>query len=165
MTRLTHTEGYDTWPAWSPDGRHIALINGRGSHIGPIRIIPADGGEAVLLARQTIAKHKLAFAPDGGKLLGLFHKQGRYALRWFTIDTGALSESLFADSWGLRYALSNDGQSIAVVTTHDVVGEQGGNNGPQCDLWVMPADGGEPKKLVEFPGRVYDVAWGLTAIR
>ncbi|MBP86004.1 MAG: hypothetical protein CMJ64_04685 [Planctomycetaceae bacterium] len=55
--------------------------------------------------------------------------------------------------------MSADGKSIALATSQDVRGEQGGNNGPQCDLWTMPSDGGEATKIVQFPGRVYDVAW------
>src|SRR5438132_32488 len=37
MTRLTHGEGFDLEPAWSPDGRWIALVNSR--NFGPNGIL------------------------------------------------------------------------------------------------------------------------------
>jgi hypothetical protein len=41
----------------------------------------------------------------------------------------------------------------------DRPGEQAGNDGPQADLWKLPADGGQPVKLVRFPSRVQDLCW------
>jgi len=160
MVRLTHEEGFDVRPAWSQDGERIAFIRGRTAFAGSVLMIDANDGSPLKLPRQVGAKDKLTFSPDGKRLLSMFHRDnGRYSLCWFDIETGEFGEELRSDAWGLRYALSTDGDSIAVVTTQDLRGEQGGNNGPQCDLWTIPSLGGEPKKIVEFPGRVYDITW------
>ena len=29
LRQLTHSQGNDTWPSWSPDGRYIAFISNR----------------------------------------------------------------------------------------------------------------------------------------
>src|SRR5262249_12889049 len=52
-----------------------------------------------------------------------------------------------------------DGKWLAYVTTMDRVGEQGGNDGPQADLWKVALAGGEPEKIVRFPARIYDLCW------
>ena len=160
MTRRTSSEGFDNWPAWSPDGVRIAYVNGRGSHIGPVKMLSVESGADLKLANAPVAKHKLAFSSDGKQLLSLFRRQGgRFELCWFNTEQGTLGEKLYADAWGLRYGVSPDGRLIALATNKDVPGEQTGNNGPQCDIWTMPASGGVPEKLVEFPGRIYDICW------
>jgi hypothetical protein len=160
MVRLTEKEGFDCRPAWSPDGQRIAFIRGRTAFAGPVRLIESEDGSEIALPRQVGARDKLSFSPDGTRLLSVFNREGgRYALCWFDLETGEFGRELQADVWGLRYALSGDGKSIALATTQDIRGEQGGNNGPQCDLWTMPAEGGDAKKVAQFPGRVYDVSW------
>lgn len=158
--RLTHEAGFDVRPTWSPDSKRIAFVRGRTAFAGPVRLINAADGSAIKLPAPIGTKDKLTFSPDGKQLLSIFNREGgRYALCWLDIASGEFGEELRADAWGLRYALSNDGQTIALATTKDVRDEQGGNNGPQCDLSTMPSSGGETKHVVEFPGRVYDINW------
>lgn len=159
MRRLTTQAGFDNAPCWSPDGSKLAYVNGRGSHIGPLALIDSTDGSAIALPRQIIARQKLAFSIDGSKLLGLFNEQGSFALRWLDLETGNLGTTLQPDSRGLRYALALNGQRIVFSTAHDKADEQGGNNGPQCDIWTISVSGGEPEKLLTFPGRIYDLSW------
>jgi hypothetical protein len=62
-----------------------------------------------------------------------------------------------------RAALSLDGRRIAYATNRDVPGQQGGNDGPQADLWTVPAEGGKPEKVGTFPARVHDLCWSADA--
>jgi hypothetical protein len=57
------------------------------------------------------------------------------------------------------FSLSNDGKWIVYVLHRDVPGEQDGNDGPQADVWKVPADGGASEKLVRFPARIYNLCW------
>ena len=160
MTQLTADEGFDVEPAYSADETLIAFIRGRNSFVGPLQLINAATGEPSDLPREVVAKDKLFFHPDDDRILGCFQREGgRFAVCWFDRKTGQLGTEIRADQWGLRYALSHDGKSIALATTQDVRDEQGGNNGPQCDLWVLPAVGGEAKKITRFPGRIYELSW------
>ena len=160
MTQLTVREGFDVEPVCSADKKLVAFIRGRSAFVGPLQLINAETGEASDLPNEVIAKDKLFFHPGDDRILGCFQREGgRFAVCWLDLKTGQLGKEIRADQWGLRYALAHDGKSIALATTQDIRGEQGGNNGPQCDLWVLPSEGGEPKKITRFPGRVYELSW------
>ena len=160
MTQLTADEGFDVEPTWSHDDKLIAFIRGRSSFVGQLQLINATNGDAMKLPKEVVAKDKLFFDRSGRRILGCFrHEGGRFSICWLDRETGELSAEIRADAWGQRFALSPDGKSIALATTQDIRGEQGGNNGPQCDLWLMPARGGVTEKITRFPGRVYELSW------
>src|SRR5262249_24349506 len=75
------------------------------------------------------------------------------------LKTGELTTLLRLPSMRQPWALSNDGQWIAYVTTMDMAEQQAGNDGPQVDLWKVPMAGGEAQRLVRFPARIPDVCW------
>lgn len=165
LTRLTDGEGFDHEPAWSPDGQRIAFVRGPGLPAGDLRIIQTSDGKNIPLPkpaqiRGTSNFHKLEFHPDGKRLLGIFRAPPtEQLLAWYDLETGALQSLETPITYGTRYSLSPDGKQIAFVTTMDKPGEQGGNNGPQADVWKMPAAGGPPEKLFRFPSRIYDLCW------
>jgi Tol biopolymer transport system component len=81
-TRLTHTDKpfkqyrreYDTQPAWSPDGKHIAFT--RNGRYGPSKVYAmlADGtGETKL----TPAGGNPAWSPDGRKIVFVSYRDGQ----------------------------------------------------------------------------------------
>jgi len=161
MTRLTDGERFDIEPAWSPDGLRIAYIASASFTSGPLRIIRAGDGTREALPMEVVASDRLEFDPNGTRLLGRFQRPGQSAaLAWLDLKTGDLTP---VPTHGLRphrYALSKDGRLIAFTTTLDVEGEQSGNDGPEADLWTVPPDGFEPRKIVRFPARIHDLCWG-----
>lgn len=159
MEQLTAGEGFDLYPVWSPDETSIAFIRGGMSFSGPLRMIRSSDGSTLSIPRVS-ARDKLFFDSDGSRLLGTFRKEeGEFQLSWLDLETGELGDPLHPDRSNLRYALSPNAQRIVLATSLDIPDEQGGNFGPQCDLWVMPASGGTPRKVVRFPGRIYEVEW------
>jgi hypothetical protein len=160
MTRLTGGSGFDIAPAWSPDGKRIAFINSRGFGAGPLQLIRADDGSSVPLPRAVNARNKLEFEPSAARVLGLFQEPGKdFSLAWFSFETGRL-DPVSTELPGFRhFALSRDGRSIALVSTQDVANEQGGNDGPEADVWTIPAQGGTPRKIVRFPARIHSLCW------
>jgi dipeptidyl aminopeptidase/acylaminoacyl peptidase len=165
MTRLTDGEGFDHEPAWSPDGKRIALVRGPNQFGGDLHIIQAADGKLVPLPKPVTVRgpynfHKLEFSPDGGRLLGFFRADGKdHGLAWFDLKTGDVKSLQVPPSLWTRSTLSPDGKWIVYSSTQDLPGEQTGNNGPQADIWKVPADGGKPEKVVRFPSRVLDLCF------
>jgi TolB protein len=164
MTRLTDGEGFDHEPAWSPDGKRIAFVRGPNQLGGDLHIIQADGQDVPLpkpvTVRGTYNFQKLEFSPDGGRLLGVYRTGGKdHGLAWYDLKTGDVKSLEVPLSMWSRYALSPDGKWVVYTSTLDQPGEQTGNNGPQADLWKIPAEGegGKAEKIVRFPSRVYDL--------
>jgi TolB protein len=165
MARLTDGEGFDHEPAWSPDGKSIAFVRGPNQLGGDVRLINATDGKDIPLpkpvqVRGTYNFHKLEFHPGGKRILGVFRAAGKdHGLAWHDLKTGDVkSLDVVLSSWS-RYTLSSDGKWIVYSTSMDKPGEQSGNNGPQADLWKIPAEGGKADQVVRFPSRVHDLCW------
>jgi Tol biopolymer transport system component len=156
MTRLTDGPGFDIEPVWSPDGGRIAYLNSQAFGSGVLRIVRAEDGASVPLPKEVRGVEKLSFGPEGTRLLGKF--QGP-ALAWLDLNNGELTPVRTGSLRPHRYALSHDGHRIAFTTTQDVPDQQAGNDGPEADLWIVAAAGGEPLKLVRFQARIHDLCW------
>lgn len=163
MTRLTHGDGFDLEPAWSPDGKRIAFS--RTPYPGArLRILDAQTGDDVPLPKEVeyrsyFANQKIEWHPNGDKILGPLGSGGKaYGLAWLDLKTGDVTSVATLNFWG-RYALSPDGNWIVYTTTMDVDGQQTGNDGPQADLWKIPAAGGKAVKIVRFPARIHDLCF------
>jgi hypothetical protein len=156
MRRLTSAAGFDVEPAWSADGKRIAYFN---SSSDQLQLIDAETGAPSKLPREARGSGKLFFSSDGKRLLGNLVADKAEALAWLDLESGAL-KPVFVPPRRLPYfCLAPDGAQIAYATSQDLEGEQGGMNGPQMDVWMVPAAGGEPRKLVQFGSRIWDLWW------
>lgn len=156
MRRLTSGKGFDVEPAWSPDGKKIAYIH-HGS--GLLHLIDAATGAPLELPRRILVPGKLYFHPDGRRILGHLRDGSAQSLAWIDLESGRTRPVLDPPQRTPVFALSPAGDRIAYATTQDRPGEQGGNDGPQADLWIVPAEGGEARKLVRFRSRIFDLWW------
>jgi hypothetical protein len=171
MTRLTRTGGFDVEPAWSPDGARIAFISGPAFGSGMLTVIDASASEKVKLPRELSVVDHLYFDRAGRRVLGLFQPPSeRIRLAWFDLESGELTTAVAAESWpghppgtpGIarqRFALSHDNAWVAVIAAADEPGEQGGNRGPQSELWRVPLSSGRPERITHWPARIHDVCW------
>jgi Tol biopolymer transport system component len=159
MTLLTPSLGFDTEPAWSPDGKRVAFVRG-----GSVKVVQFPDGKAVGLPRPipvggTYAVHKLEFSADGKRLLGPFRVGQVYRLAWLDLESGDLTPLAPVSSY-FRFALSPDGKWIVHTAMPDQAGEQSGNDGSYSDLWKLPASGkGKAEKVCRFPARIHDLCW------
>jgi hypothetical protein len=159
MTLLTPSQGFDTEPAWSPDGKQVAFVRG-----GTVKLVQFPDGKDVPLARPvsvggTYAVNKLEFSADGKRLLGAFRVGQGNQLAWLDLASGDLTPLTPASSY-LRFALSPDGKWIVHTAMPDQASEQSGNDGSYTELWKLPASGTEKaEQLCRFPARIHDLCW------
>ncbi len=65
--RLTDSPGLDAFPAWSPDGEHIAFATGRDGN-WELYVMDADGAEQRRLTNTPEDESSPAWSPDGEKI-------------------------------------------------------------------------------------------------
>lgn len=159
LRQLTGDAGFDVEPAWSSDGQSVVFIRGRSSLNGQVCMLDIESGKVSQVPGNVTAEGRLFMDVDSRRLLGKFSSPGQgLAIGWLEMESGEV-ERLQPIRSRRPFALSPDQSTIAYVVTMDVAGEQGGNNGPMADLFLMPAGGGESKKICRFPARVYDLCW------
>jgi dipeptidyl aminopeptidase/acylaminoacyl peptidase len=65
--RFVRSDGVDTDPCWSPDGRRLAFVSTRGGS-AQIWVIPIDGGEATKVTDVPTGVSGPLWSPDGKKI-------------------------------------------------------------------------------------------------
>lgn len=88
---LTNHPAYEGWPAWSPDGSHIAFAGNRNSAY-QIFVMKADGSDATLLANTEGRATTPRWSPDGSRI---------YFTNCQHVDFGRTCEVMVAPATGL----------------------------------------------------------------
>jgi eukaryotic-like serine/threonine-protein kinase len=131
-TRLTHDEGDDFSPAWSPDGTRIAFSSDRAG-VRDLYVKPSSGlAQETLLLKSDTPKNVESWSPDG-KLLFYGVARGAQsdidAVRISDGSTSAVLSGPFSES---NAAAAPDGTMLAYVSNE--------NGSPEVFVRSFPAD-------------------------
>ena len=122
-------------PTWSPDGRRLALAEGR---YDSIYVVDADGSSLRRLTKRAYNEYAFAWSPDGRTILyGREDRLGIYVIGANgRNDHKVTSDSPAPIAWG-ALAWAPDGRAIAYAT------DRTGNG----DLYVIGAEGRNKRRL------------------
>ena len=116
-TQITHSPGEESWPRFSPDGKHIgytASYNGNQD----VYVLPVTGGLPTRVTYQSHADRMLDWHPDGQHLLFASRRElgQRSSRQFFLVDKeGGLPEKLKIP-YGELATYSADGKQLAYIT-------------------------------------------------
>lgn len=94
-------------PAWSPDGKWIAV-----SMRGDIWKVPADGGEAIAVTAGPAYHFEPAWSPDGSKIAFSYQSTGNMEIGIVSADGGPEQTISSNPAVDLQPAWSRDGKSL-----------------------------------------------------
>jgi serine/threonine protein kinase len=139
--------------AWSPDGKRIAYVYGPYQSFDELYLINDQGSGKVGLPSKN-GTSALAWSPDGRQLLYVGFDFGE-GDQIFSVDPDhGTRRVLRPNSRGEQYraiSWSPDGTQLAIISNLDTLGNH--------RLWVMGADGSNPRLLTPGDGDYQASAW------
>jgi Tol biopolymer transport system component len=147
--RLTHSQGEDAWPSYSPDGSKIlyqSSLNGRPQ----IFVMNTDGQHAYDLNAGKSSDEFPTWSPDGSQIAFTSDRGGHaeiYIMKADGSDVRPLTDDP-SNNWFPAWA--PDGSTLAFVSDRD------GTNG---NIFLIDAAGGHLKQLTTSPKLVAKPAW------
>jgi eukaryotic-like serine/threonine-protein kinase len=121
----------------SPDGKYLAYADQAGIHLqlidtGETRTIPQPQG----VGHEVAGWSPVGWFPDGTKLLAQVTSLGaEHSSVWVISMLGGAPREIYEG--GFAWSMSPDGLLIAFTSTFTA-----------CDIWVMGANGEEPRRIV-----------------
>ncbi len=163
LLRLTKDAGDNSKPAWSPDGRQIAFVRSTKDSRAYYLVSALGGAERKLADVSPYMDlgvgNSTYFSPDGRQLAIVDRQNAADPTSIFLLST-ANSQKLplttpAAGATGDYYpAFSPNGRMLAFVRSSSL---------STTDLYVMPASGGEPKRLTFDGLTIQGLAWTTDA--
>jgi Tol biopolymer transport system component len=152
LQRIVQTPEDESRPAWSPDEREIAFSrSARGKELGIFIVSRMGGAERKISDSGTT----VAWAPDNKSVLIRDRLQAEPApFAIFQVDLKSLYKrpltqpQVGAGDWS--FDVSADGRTLALIRYH---------RPGVSDLYVMPMQGGEPRRLTDWNSILHGPAW------
>lgn len=157
--RLTDDPARDYNAVFSPDGSWVVFTSEREGNADIYALDLEAGGEPVALTRHEAMDDAAGFSPDGGHLAFVSTRDGDadiFVMPFAPGDSGAESRAVNLTrrpGGDFNPAFSPDGRRIAYSRQDDLesIGGAGEFGNAATDVYVMDADGSDPRRLSE-PG-------------
>jgi len=160
-SRLTIHEGYDSRPAWTADGNHIAFSSDRFGN-ADVFFVGKDGGRPERLTFHSSFDAVTSITPNGEVL---FNSRRTYAQveresEIYSVNTtGKQTETRFMDALGFDAAVSPDGKKVAFVRGTNRIAREGYRGPANRDVWVFDKESGEYTQITDFEGNDFLPKW------
>jgi Tol biopolymer transport system component len=147
VAQLTKSPALESRPAWSPDGTQIAFVRN-----GDVFLVSPIGGPERKVAESA---GRVAWTPDGSSLLVLqksspFGVQSVYRVSIATGEKKRLTFPRDVSVGDVDMAMSADGRTLAFCRAETPA---------WSDLFLLPAAGGEPRRLTNDLRHIKGFAW------
>jgi Tol biopolymer transport system component len=145
--QVTKDPAVESFPAWSPDGSQIAFVRN-----GEVFLVSPLGGPEQKAAESS---GRVAWTPDGSALLVLqktssFGAQSVFRVSLANGHSQRLTSPRDISRGDLNMAMSPDGRTLAFCRAESTEG---------CDLFLMAAGGGNPRRLTNDLKGILGFAW------
>ncbi|HEV8158562.1 MAG TPA: winged helix-turn-helix domain-containing protein, partial [Pyrinomonadaceae bacterium] len=144
--QITNWSGLDDFPSMSPDGNTVAYCS---DHNGSFEIYvkqTTPGAKEIQLTGDGGQNFQPAFSPDGQRIAYYSKQRGGI---WVIPASGGEARQI--TDFGSHPAWSPDGEQIAFQSSPIVdFGAFARNALPPSTLWLVSAQGGEPKQLTQI---------------
>jgi len=140
---------------WSPDGKTLAYCAFRDYQAGAdIYTISIDGGDEVQLTSAPGLDDGPEYSPDGKHIWFNSVRTGLMQVWRMNADGSEQTQMTFDETRNAWFPhVSPDGKQVIYITYHVGDLEPGQHlANKNVELWLMPATGGQPKRMVELFG-------------
>jgi len=154
--RLTHSQGSDRNPSWSPDGKKIAFAGRRDDHFTNIYINNTDGSNEIRVTNDECNYDDPDFAPDGEMIAFTSWCGGSMAIYKMNLDGTNLVKLTSDENVGRDYnpVWSPDGKKIAYFSDRNYEDAESG-----FQIYIMNPDGGDQIRLTDCEYGCMSPSW------
>lgn len=149
----------DLAPAWSPDGREIAFVRvGQDGRCALMLVAPTGGVPREIGDCLGGGPQFFAWYPDSSALIGSL-PQGVGASA-ATLEKAIYRLPLATGRWErVTYERAKEDEDLNPVVSPDGQWVAFQRNVSLADLWIMPVEGGTPRRLTNLRTNFYGLAW------
>ena len=150
---VTRFASYDSWPAWSPDGTHMAFESNRDDPLfTEIYVVEVDSGFVRRLTGDTgFADAQPAWSPLGNRIAFVSDRDSAgFDIYLMNPDGGSVKRLTADSSNSVQPAWSPDGTKLAFATDRDA---------PAGEIYVMDTAGGNLVNLTNNTASDLTPAW------